>query len=880
MSQQYASAPLVSTPEEKEMAFTTDLSEREGFEPAEKVRGIEQVCVEKDTEDMRRVMEEHQQLYTENQEKLLTAIDSTSEIVTQLRQFSKDRWVIHYPEVTTSEIPGTVAAPSHSLEESDVTKEQVVAPPAFQRSLTYQPKPSSQNARPTLRRQPLRSETTRDMSVLKLELKVGPASRSMSALMHSLEKSSIAQLLDGRFASSLTQLDHLRKRVSDKQSKVLITGDLNAGKSTYVNALLRRKVMPTDQQPCTTVFCEVLDAEEGNEGRETVHMLKKGVSYDIHDDATYSEFTLEDIEQIVTDAEELDAEDAPVIKCYCNDTRATQESLLRNGVVDISLIDAPGLNTDSVKTTNLFARQDEIDVVVFVVSAENHFTLSAKEFLWNASNDKAYVFIVVNKYDQIRNKERCRQRVLEQIRQLSPRTYEDAENLVHFVDSSAVMQSSEEEDVKESSMMQPFNQMEAALRDFVLHKRSISKLQPAQTYLLKVLFDVAFLSRTNISVANRERKEAKEALALARPALQKVQSSANKLETQLEGEEDGVVGGIVDGAKSRLEEAIERVSKGEPAEVSTSLPEYPGLFAVWDYARDVRETLLHSVELAVRSVEDLARDCTKDAVDKIRLLGEKHLPDDVEKSNRVFLPEAMFAKRRSRTAFAGLGLGAELVEVKISDIFDVRHHFMLITGSDNDGKAAKEQDEETSMVNSLSLGLGALTLVGGKAFGAKTAVDIFVRVSDLVGNPTARRWALPVFVVASTGLIAWTIIDLPNSIPRNVGRSLAKELRQSSSAVVADKADGQQSLALSTVTYSFTEIQSRRISRDSRKVLRLAGYDLSERFRVAINARKHEVAEQEQKEQKAQTAMTWFESTGKRVSVIQKELDILKGISA
>jgi mitofusin len=46
------------------------------------------------------------------------------------------------------------------------------------------------------------------------------------------------------------------------------------------------------------------------------------------------------------------------------------------GVVDISLIDSPGLNIDGVKTMALFAQQEEIDVVVFVVNAANHFTLS------------------------------------------------------------------------------------------------------------------------------------------------------------------------------------------------------------------------------------------------------------------------------------------------------------------------------------------------------------------------------------------------------------------------------------------------------------------------------------------------------------------------
>lgn len=65
-----------------------------------------------------------------------------------------------------------------------------------------------------------------------------------------------------------------------------------------------------------------------------------------------------------------------LLKVYARDQRERKQSLLHNGVVDISLIDSPGLNIDSMKTTALFAQQDEIDVVIFVVNSENHFTLS------------------------------------------------------------------------------------------------------------------------------------------------------------------------------------------------------------------------------------------------------------------------------------------------------------------------------------------------------------------------------------------------------------------------------------------------------------------------------------------------------------------------
>ena len=233
--------------------------------------------------------------------------------------------------------------------------------------------------------------------MFRLDLKLGPTSPTF--LVSQLEKSSIANLLDDQFLSAINHIEKLKLRVQDTSSKVLVTGDLNAGKSTFVNALLRREVMPVDQQPCTTAFCEVHDAAENN-GKEEVHVLIDGLTYDINDHSTFSRKDIADLEHII-------AENPSIIKLYLEDTRTPSESLLNNGVVDISLIDAPGLNRDSLQTTALFAQQEEIDVVVFVVSAENHFTLSAKEFLSTASKEKAYLFIVVNKYDDIKNKEKC-----------------------------------------------------------------------------------------------------------------------------------------------------------------------------------------------------------------------------------------------------------------------------------------------------------------------------------------------------------------------------------------------------------------------------------------------------------------------------------------
>ncbi|SPO31642.1 related to FZO1 - GTP-binding protein, required for biogenesis of mitochondria [Ustilago trichophora] len=892
-------------------------------------------------QDAQHTFAQHQSEFEESRDKLLGAIDTTSHLLADLRDFNKNKRLIHYAAAHDLDKAGPSRqqlpshrrshsnSPTHSLEEADanlhsssVDSAQRPMPPALMRFNTTQGHASlpstparhiSSGHNSNASHHDDESDESTDMSVLKLDLRVGSVAANPQALVRSLERSSVAQLLDGRMEKSERHLENLKQRLSDTQSKVLVTGDLNAGKSTFVNALLRRPLMPTDQQPCTTVFCEVLDASELNSNVEEVHMLKPGVTYSPRDQSTFTRHTLEEIEQIVAEAEEVSPEDAPILKCYARDTRATQDSLLKNGIVDIALIDAPGLNRDSLKTTALFARQEEIDVVVFVVSAENHFTLSAKEFLWNASHDKAFVFIVVNKFESIKNKDKCRKLVLDQIRQLSPRTYEDAASLVHFVDSQAVFGAEEDTvapdtpseelglkvqgshmiDSRSTESLQAFARLEAALRDFVLLKRAKSKLLPSKTYMLRLLSDITFLAKINTQVAQIELAEAIKALEVARPELARCQASQQKLEMVVEGEEDEAVTAVMQEAQRKLTSAIDLIGNGKPALEAVQLPPYPGLFNVWEYAQEVRHALTSSLELALRSVEDTARGTTSQAVDRVQKLGLAHLPDnDAEKRQRIFNPDVMFAKRRAMPGLVGLGLGAEVVEVQASDFFDAYHHFTIVTGGslsqDKNSTKDNSSEDELSLVSSVSLGLGALTLMGGKAFGAKTAVDAFVRISDLIGNPTARRWAGPVFAVVSTGLVVYFIYDLPNSVPRNIGRSIKSGLlsgtllrsNTSDALTTIPSSSSSSSVKSQGEEPSFTAVHSARVGRETRKVLRLASWDLQERFRVAIAQRRAEVEKQEAKQASANLAIEWFDKTTSRVTDIRGEVDEVKGLEA
>lgn len=609
----------------------------------------------------------HQMWYNSHRATLGRSINKVLDLLHSLQQMNSS-WPAHYPSVQrarrdSNEAPRPNFSHAHSAM-GDQGSQPAARNPMLRRSMTSVEDSAAESSRAAENRavpEPrlVSPQIAQEFSILKLDLKLGALHQA--ELVHSLEKSSIASLLDGKISSSIKHLLSLRERIEDTASKVLITGDLNAGKSTFCNALLRRKVLPEDQQPCTAVFCEVLDARE-NSGIEEVHAVHKHATYNRIDESTYDVFSLQELEKIV-----IDNETYTQCKVYVKDTRTIDESLLNNGVVDIALIDAPGLNSDTTKTTAIFARQEEIDVVVFVVSAANHFTQSAKEFIWAAAAEKAYIFIVVNGYDNIRDKDRCKKMVLDQVAGLSPRTHKESSELVHFVSSNAVPvgpsppggpggsgsgsssggagdpgDGDDKGKGKDLDKVRDFEALEQSLRRFVLEKRARSKLAPARTYLLNILNDVHTLATVNNEVARSELERVAKELKELEPQLETSRMACSEVSNQIDDNIEETCRDVYDHTRTTLNSAI--LHSGNS---NHDVP-YPGILSAFQYAEDLKEAMLSHIADSVTSCEEHARERTVMGVNTIKQLGILHIGDEFQ--NLQFRPDVMFRRKRDALA--------------------------------------------------------------------------------------------------------------------------------------------------------------------------------------------------------------------------------------
>lgn len=383
----------------------------------------------------------------------------------------------------------------------------------------------------------------------------------------------LGRAMCSRLDECIQYLDRLRLRILDKTSKILVTGDVNSGKSTFVNAMVRRCILPMDQQPCTQSFCEVVPpalrlikneahVDQRFFSSNYVHAIKDFEMYRECDDRTFEIMNMEEMYERVQDEDNY----YQLFRIFLEDPQLLPLCDKKTDNIQISVIDSPGLNSDLFKTMSLYSKQEDIDVVVFLVNAANHLTLSAREFLETAGREKAYIFVIVNKFDEICNKEKCRRLVMGQIKEVLPKTFDEKSEMVHFISSYKFLKKIKEKyeikiagEYTDSTSLSPlsvkfsnidprdssckinmcdddindFLRVESCLHEFILEKRTRSKLEPAQRYVANLLEEVVFVLKYNQFKYQSDLEAIKNELGIVSPCYEELQAHDGLLQDEM-----------------------------------------------------------------------------------------------------------------------------------------------------------------------------------------------------------------------------------------------------------------------------------------------------------------------------------------------------------
>lgn len=652
-----------------------------------------------------------------------------------------------------------------------------------------------------------------DISFQVLQLNLKMNGNYNSNIGSSLDDSAVSQLLEDNFQQISKHLLSLRKRIDDNSSRVFVTGDLNAGKSTFCNALLRRKLLPEDQQPCTNIFCEVIDCRE-NDGMEEVHAVCIGSTYDRHNGSTYKKFLLQDLEDLVGEHDKYS-----ILKVYVDDKLPVTKSLLRNGLVDIKIIDAPGLNMDSYQTTEVFSRQEEIDLVVFVVSAENHFTLSAREFISSAVKEKQLIFIVVNKFDSIKNKDKCTKRILDQVQSLSPETHKSARDFVHFVSSSDELNGSpganpgddhNDDDDNGVRRNPDFDRLADSLKRFILEKRSISKLAPAKNFLLKILNDLETLSKFNQEYYCHEKESVSKSINELIPVCDK-QITKSELTVRLVDQiiED-VTSDVYQFSKDRINKSIESSLSTEKNEFTLNKDFDFLTFNFIEFAKSIQDSIINDVLNSVEVSEAYTKKKAVELLDEIIRIGRTNLEDEDFLKFKVFREDLMFQRSKH---YISKNLKRN---IDFFDFFDPSlHSFFKLVGlpdiSPYLNVNVKEIFATFNWKSSLSL------LLVGSSTQLLVTKNIFMGLTNnypILRPILSSSIFLKISLTAGIAATAYYLIsDIPYAFKRNFGKKLKKQITE----------------------LDYVDSNAMRISKECRLVLSYPSMEITKKFELKLS---------------------------------------------
>lgn len=216
--------------------------------------------------------------------------------------------------------------------------------------------------------------------------------RNISSIITNAEVE--AETASGKLGIEL-ETEHLNKiseNLKQGRFRLLVLGDLKRGKSTFLNALIGEKILPSDVNPCTALLTVL---RYGKQKQVTIYFKDNTTPQKLDFQSFKEQYTIDPDE-----AKKLQSEKKLAFPDVEYALIEYPLPLLEKG---IEIIDTPGLNDTEARNKLSLSYINNSHAILFVFRAVQPCTLDERRYLETYIKDRGLtVFFVINAWDEIR----------------------------------------------------------------------------------------------------------------------------------------------------------------------------------------------------------------------------------------------------------------------------------------------------------------------------------------------------------------------------------------------------------------------------------------------------------------------------------------------
>lgn len=194
-------------------------------------------------------------------------------------------------------------------------------------------------------------------------------------------------------ADWMKRLEEIEQQIQTRKFRMAVVGEFNRGKSSFINALLGKRILPEDVLATTATINRVTYGE-----KPKAYLVMK------EDGCSSKEIPVEELASYVTKLTEMSAKAASEIK------EAVVEYPTMFCFHDVDLIDTPGMNDMDDMNAVTINQLEDIDLAVVAINAQYPYSETENRFVVKLLESKkvCQIIFVVTYFDMIRDREKGR----------------------------------------------------------------------------------------------------------------------------------------------------------------------------------------------------------------------------------------------------------------------------------------------------------------------------------------------------------------------------------------------------------------------------------------------------------------------------------------